>query len=74
MAVAVETEPTFRASGPEVRFESLRAAPLFGRTDRNYDVAADGTEAVMIRPYDADPTLILVQHWGQELAGLVPTR
>ena len=46
---------------------------------RTYDIAPDGQRFLMIKDADSDQTavptsLIVVQHWGEELKRLVPTK
>jgi hypothetical protein len=73
MVVAVETSgSTVHASTP-VR---LLAGPyLISGPSRNYDVSADGRRFVMIKESQAaQPSLILVQHWDEELKRLAPVK
>ena len=77
--VEVETEPTLRVSRPEVLFEGRYAVGSDG--GRNYDVSADGQRFVMIADEQegdgeaapSNATLIVVEHWFEELKRLVPT-
>jgi serine/threonine-protein kinase len=80
MSASVEGGSTLRAGNPTRLFEGhyLMAAGIGGRT---YDVSPDGRRFLMIKPVDggeflptAAPTsLIIVQHWTEELKRLVPT-
>ena len=67
----------FRAGTPTRLFEGpyFLAAAASGRT---YDVSPDGQRFLMIKPVgpdqaDAPTSIILVQHWVEELKRLVPT-
>jgi serine/threonine-protein kinase len=74
MRVPVETSgATFQASRAVVLLEGYAVT----NPSRTYDVAADG-RFVMIKPpapgQTAQPGLIIVQHWAEELKRLVPTK
>jgi hypothetical protein len=72
MAVAVETEPAFRAGKPRVLFEGE-----FHRPDLSfpqYDVAADDQKFVMIQELESRTQIHVVQNWFEELKERVPTR
>jgi len=49
-----------------------------GTSGRTYDVSPDGQQFLMIKSAGTDgslaPSLIVVQHWDEELKRLVPTR
>jgi serine/threonine-protein kinase len=79
MRVAVEGGSTFRAGNPMRLFEG----PYFvstGIRGRTYDVSPDGQRFLMIKGGGASeetavPTsIIVVQHWTEELKRLVPTK
>ncbi len=60
MAVAVETEPSFRAQKPRLLFE--------GNYGQQYDVAPDGNKFILIKYSEREPVHIsLVQNWFEEL-------
>ncbi len=76
LAVSIETEPTFTPGNPSTVFEGpyLTPAPSFPRP---YDVSPDGQRFLMIRlggltEAGARPSIVLVQHWFEELKRLVP--
>jgi serine/threonine-protein kinase len=79
MRVAVEGGSTFRAGNPMRLFEG----PYFvstGIRGRTYDVSPDGQRFLMIKVGGASeetaaPTsIIVVQHWTEELKRLVPAK
>ena len=76
MTVAVQTEPSFTPGTPEVLFEGDYYRALIGR---NYDVSPDGQRFLMItagggaEDTSAAASIVLVQHWLEELRRLVPT-
>jgi eukaryotic-like serine/threonine-protein kinase len=75
MSVPVEASGTTPVFGTPVKvFEGYFAE----NPDRTYDVSADGRRFVMIKPPASNetlpPSLILVQHWAEELRRLVPIR
>jgi serine/threonine-protein kinase len=73
MAVAVETEPQFRAGKPVILFEG--AFHYAGISFPQYDVTPDGKRFVMIEDQEAWPTRIeLVLNWTEELKARVPAR
>jgi hypothetical protein len=70
MAVAIQTEPTFRAGKPTVLFE--------GRYGGGYDVSSDGRRFLMVKPAGrqeaATDQVNLVLNWFEELKARVPTK
>ena len=75
MAVANDTEPTFRPGNPVPLFEG----PYFAGTTAQhhvFDVSPDGQRFLMIKREATDETtsgeVILVQNWLEELKRLVP--
>jgi len=69
MAVAIEIQPTFKASTPRMLFEG---GGYVGQD--NYDVAPDG-RFLMIKEKEAPPSakqLNIVLHWGEELKRRAP--
>ena len=74
MVVAVETEPTFSPAQPEVLFEAPYLSFQFTRS-RPWDVGQDG-RFLMIKDTGeqtaADPSIVFVQNWTQELLERVP--
>ena len=80
MAVAVRTAPTFTAGNPAKLFGmSSYFSDIVGRT---YDVSADGRRFLMIKnAATADQTgssapasLVVVEHWFEELKARVPSK
>ena len=78
MAVPVQTEPTFTAGNGEVVFEGSYLVTTPVVPGRTYDVAPDGQRFLMIKenaPEDeaaAEPHIVVVQHWFEELKARVP--
>jgi serine/threonine-protein kinase len=76
MAVPVQSEPSFSASTPQVVFKGTYGSAL---SARHYDVSPDGRRFLMLKSAQttgdasAFRSLIVVQHWDQELTRLVPT-
>ena len=68
MAVPISTEPTFSAGSPTALFDAQNFS--FGRA-RTYDHAPDG-RFLMIALAVADPSLVVVENWTEELQRLVP--
>jgi hypothetical protein len=79
MSAAVEGGSTFRPGNPTRLFEGPYLT-IAGQAGRTYDVSPDGQRFLMIKVGDgADETaapasLIVVQHWFEELKRLVPTK
>ena len=88
MAAGYETNPTFGSGRPYELFEGpyvsafaaeMAGAAAAGNGAKWFDVSPDGQRFLMIRQAVADigsaaePTLVLVQHWFEELKRLVPT-
>jgi hypothetical protein len=75
MSVATETGATFKAGRAEILFDLPMQTAQGG--SRPYDVAPDGRFFVVRRAQTEagaeTPSLVLVQHWDQELKRLVPT-
>ena len=75
MTVAVQTEPSFTPGTPGVLFEGTYRTGL----GRSYDVAPDGQRFLMItagggaEDTSATASIVVVQHWLEELRRLVPT-
>ena len=73
----LETEPTLRLGDPEVLFETQYR---YGRSERTYDLHPDGQRFLMVKdapPADdsgasAQPQIILIENWFEELKRLVP--
>ena len=75
MAVPIETGSTWAAGAPVKLFDW----PVPTRSSRSYDVSKDGRflmlRAVDVSEPDASPfSLVVVQHFDEELKRLVPTR
>ena len=74
----LDTEPAFRAGGPEVLFETQYYLLRSGRT---YDLHPDGQRFLMVKDAalsddagtSASPQIVLIQNWFEELERLVPT-
>ncbi len=73
MAVAVETEPTFRPGRPSLLFEGEYS--LHPPGFMNHDISPDGRQFLMIEGETAsEQTQInVVLNWFEELKRLVPT-
>jgi hypothetical protein len=74
MAVPIETGAGWKAGTPEKVFDW--PVPPFDA--RSYDVSADGRRFLLMKPVqgsDQPPpsTLVVVQHFDEELKRLVPT-
>ena len=71
MSVHVKREASWTADTPTKLFEGGYVSPINGRT---YDVSASGQRFVMIKPASeaAPPSIIVVQHWLDELNVKVP--
>ena len=79
MRVGVERGPTWAASAPTLAVsEGYLTRPGGSRGEgRTYDIAPDGRRFLMIKEGGTDgtvapPSLIVVQHWVEELKHLVP--
>ena len=76
-SVAVQTAgATFTAGNPDRVFDTKYATPV---NVRNYDVSADGQRFVMIKEGTADDkappaSIVVVEHWFEELKLKVPAR
>ena len=71
MAVAVETEPTFRAGKPALLFEGQFLGS--GGQFHQYDVSLDGQRFVMVQVAEHSTQIHIVQNWFEELKPRVPT-
>ena len=73
----LETEPSFRPGDSEVLFETQY---FFARRSRTYDIHPDGQRFLMVKDAalsddsgtSAQPQIILIQNWSEELQRLVP--
>ncbi len=72
MAAPIQPGPTFAAGNPQQVVEAVYPARSNSRT---YDVSADGHRFLMIQSSaTADvPSLVVVEHWLEELKARVPT-
>ena len=77
-AVPVETEPTFRPLNPERLFQGAYIVNP-GNPFPPFDIAPDGERFLMRKPGSArvtddaaEPDLVVVQNWFEELKRLVP--
>ena len=80
MAVPVDPRGTAWSAGTATRLvEGRFYTGAGGEVSRQYDVSADGQRFLMIKEGGdtdqtvAPPSLIVVQHWFEELKRLVPT-
>ena len=77
--MGVEPGPTWSATAPTKLLDGGYIAPG-GNPGRTYDVSADGQRFLMIKQgggpeSSATPTsIVVVQHWVEELKRLVPTK
>ncbi len=76
-AVPVETEPTFRPLNPKPLFQGAYVVQP-GNLFWPFDIAPDGQRFLMRKPGGAtpddaaEPELVIVQNWFEELKRLVP--
>ena len=76
MAVSVTTSPSFSAGKPKLLFDGPY---LLSGPGRNYDLSSDGQRFLMIKlasgsgELDAQPEIVVVLNWFEELKRLVPT-
>jgi serine/threonine-protein kinase len=79
MVVAVVTQPTFRASKPQLLWEGRYSHGMSsscgppGTTEGNYDVTGDGRRFLMIKDLDEDAEsnrIVVVMNFAEELKGL----
>jgi serine/threonine-protein kinase len=78
MRVGVQRGPSWAATTPTQLVKEGYATLAGGNFGRTYDIAPDGQRFLMIKDAGTDqtaapPSLIVVQHWDQELKRLVPT-
>jgi serine/threonine-protein kinase len=74
MAVAVQTDPTFRVDTPRVLFEGSFIRGLAGHA--GYDISPDAQRFLMIKEVGqtaSNPQIVMVQNWFEELKRRVPT-
>jgi serine/threonine-protein kinase len=79
MAVPVEASATTWSAGAPTKLLESRYYTGAGNPNRSYDVSPDGQRFLMIKSANADPTsvppsIIVVQHFDEELQRLVPTK
>ena len=78
MTVPVESHGTTWSAGTVTKLLTMSYLP--GGIGRAYDVSPDGQRFLMMKeaggsdPIAASPQIIVVQHWGEELKRLVPTK
>ena len=72
-AVAVEIEPTFQASRPELLF--TRRFFVDANREQTYDVSPDGERFLMVEEIEdrRSQEVILVLNWSEDLKRLLPT-
>jgi hypothetical protein len=79
MRVGVEQGRSWEATSPTKLLEGRYFTGAGTNPGRTYDVSADGQRFLMIKPVGASEqadasSLVVVQHWDQELKRLVPPR
>jgi eukaryotic-like serine/threonine-protein kinase len=80
MRVGVERAPTWAATPPAQLVKEGYVTMLGSLSGRSYDIAPDGQRFLVIKEGGgadqsaAPPSLVVVQHWLEELKRLVPTR
>ena len=80
MRVGVERGDAWAATAPTKLLNEGYFAVPGGNPGPTYDISPDGQRFLMIKQGGgsdqtaAPPTLVVVQHWGEELKRLVPTR
>ncbi|MBI1874607.1 MAG: PD40 domain-containing protein [Acidobacteria bacterium] len=80
MAVPVEPRGAgWHAGPPAKRLEGRYVMVVGGNPGRHYDVSPDGRRFLLIKEAGTDPTaappqIIVIQHWGEELKRLVPSK
>jgi hypothetical protein len=80
MRVGVEHAPTWAATPPTQLVKEGYATIPGSLSGRSYEIAPDGERFLMIKEGGgadetaAPPSLIVVQHWLEELKRLVPPR
>jgi serine/threonine-protein kinase len=80
MRVGVERGPSWTATTPTLLVKDGYFTSPGGLPGRTYDIAPDGQRFLMIKEGGgsdqtaAAPSLIVVQHWTEELKRLVPTK
>jgi hypothetical protein len=75
MSVAIQRGEGFAAGNPQVIFDGPYLAPNSSRT---YDVSPNGERFLMLKAASSDktsaqPSMIIVQNWTEELKRRVPT-
>jgi hypothetical protein len=73
MVVAIETEPTFKASMPEKLFQGT----YYSQYGHNWDISPDGNRFLMLKPPAAAaprPKINVVLNWFEELKQRVPVK
>ena len=78
MRVGVERSQTWAATVPTMLIKEGYFTVPGGLLGRTYDISPDGQRFLMLKPgsesnQTAAPSLIVVQHWFEELKRLVPT-
>ncbi len=76
MVVEISTEPSLKATAPQLLFEGSYMPSGTRPGFPEYDVTADGQRFVMVQPMEPEsaPTQInVVLNWFEELKRLVPT-
>jgi serine/threonine-protein kinase len=79
MRVAVAGGSAWTAGAPMKVLEGRYIVSLAGSTSRHYDIAADGQRFLVVKQpgnvaTSVPPQLVIVQHFDEELKGLVPTK
>ena len=78
--MGVERAPSWAGTTPTLLVKEGYVTSPGGSPGRTYDIAPDGQRFLMIKEgvgadqTAAPPSLIVVQHWVEELKRLVPTK
>jgi serine/threonine-protein kinase len=79
MRVAIANGPAWTAGAPAKLFDTRYGVSRLGVSYRNYDVSPDGQRFLMIKAAGGDatkaqPQIVVVQHFDEELKRLVPAK
>ncbi len=72
MAVAIQSDPEFRAGVPELLFEGLFLSERPTSGSQSYDVSLDGQRFLMVQSQGSSNQLQVVLNWFEELEARVP--
>jgi serine/threonine-protein kinase len=78
MAVALDLQPTLRVGAARLLFRGNYVREFQGQGVPNYDMTPDGRRFLLLAPVpgpeeNAQPQIVVVEHWLEELKRLVPT-